>query len=666
MSGIIYSGKYEVQELIAQGGMGAVYKALDQKLNRIVALKVVHPHLSGDPSFLNRFLREARDMARLPHENIVTIFSVEQDQSTHYLVMEYFPGTNLRDVINSGGTAPLWQAVNITRQIANALSYVHGHGIIHRDIKPANVLVGNNNRTKLTDFGIAAALDHAPLTSTGQIIGSLPYMPPEQARDATLDGRSDLYSLGMTFYELLTGVNPRRNLSNTVILGMLLSEDKMPPLEFPSSIPSEIQNVVKDLLRYRSTDRIQDADTLLERLETLRPIWSSSSARNKVPDDFPTIVRSIPQKTAAFGSNSDDKTMAVLDPRLASRSKASVSEKPTTAERKVNRQGAIYAALSATLLLGLGIGAYYYSIHANPAAENETVVKVETDTKPPDKTPAQMRDKSTDNRITDTAATGQPPSQVTRPDQKGSVTTDKDKGVVNIAPAADKMPNGKRDTKIAINKAPIDTTSVAKTPSQLSMLDQESSVITDKPLTEKRIADKAPPSAKMPDGKAETQIAINKTPTETTSANKTAPQVKVPDQAKSMAANKAFTDNTMRKETDTKLAAAAITGQMDNQALMDLLERLRTGIVSKDLPAVERMSMLSENRRRFLEAIFENYASIDVSFSEINLGVTEAKAILLINKLVLPNGEIVDPAPLVRRTAITVTREGDNWGRIIW
>src|SRR6476659_8805663 len=120
MSGIIYSGKYEIQELIAQGGMGAVYKALDQKLNRIVALKVVHPHLSGDPSFLKRFLREARDMARLPHENIVTIFSVEQDQATHFLVMEFFPGTNLRDMINSDGAAPLWKAVNITRQIANA------------------------------------------------------------------------------------------------------------------------------------------------------------------------------------------------------------------------------------------------------------------------------------------------------------------------------------------------------------------------------------------------------------------------------------------------------------------------------------------------------------------------------------------------------------------
>jgi serine/threonine protein kinase len=274
MPGAIYSGKYKVQELISQGGMGTVYKALDLRLNRVVALKVVHPHLSSDSSFLKRFLREAQDIARLPHENIVTIFSVEQDQSTHFLVMEYFPSTNLRDIIYTYGAVALRHAVTIIRQIANALAYAHSRGIIHRDVKPANVLVGNHNRAKLTDFGIATALDHVPLTSTGQIIGSLLYMPPEHARDATLDGRSDVYSLGMTFYELLTGVNPRRNLSNTAILEMLISEEKVPVLDFPSSIPTEIQDVVRGLLRFHPTDRIQDADTFLTQLENLRPIWN--------------------------------------------------------------------------------------------------------------------------------------------------------------------------------------------------------------------------------------------------------------------------------------------------------------------------------------------------------------------------------------------------------
>jgi serine/threonine protein kinase len=281
MPSVIYSGKYQVQELIAQGGMGTVYKALDIKLNRVVALKVVHPHLSSDSSFLDRFLREARDIARLPHENIVSIFSVEQDQSTPFLVMEYFPSTNLREIIQASSGAPVWRAVTIIRQIAKALAYAHSYGIIHRDVKPGNVLVGNDNRAKLTDFALAAALGQrglAPLTSTGQIIGSLFYMAPEQARDDLLDGRSDLYSLGMTFYELLTGVNPRRNLSSTAILRMLLSEGNEAVPDFPPSVPAEIQHVVKGLLRFRPTDRIQDADSLLTQLENLRPIWDEHGA----------------------------------------------------------------------------------------------------------------------------------------------------------------------------------------------------------------------------------------------------------------------------------------------------------------------------------------------------------------------------------------------------
>ena len=268
MAELVFSDKYEVVEQIAQGGMGIVYKAMDRKLNRVVALKVVHPHLTSDSTFLQRFLREARAMARLQHENIVSIFSVEQDRGTQFIVMEYFQGTNLLNKIQPNVSFPLHEAITITYQIAKALGYAHEHGIIHRDVKPANVLIGSENRVKLTDFGIAAALDEAPLTSAGQLIGTLLYMSPEQARDTTLDGRSDLYSLGLMFYEMLTGTHPRRNLSNAAILGMLTAEEKAPPLAFPPSVPAEVQAVAKDLLRYRPVDRIE-AHQLLRRLEPL-------------------------------------------------------------------------------------------------------------------------------------------------------------------------------------------------------------------------------------------------------------------------------------------------------------------------------------------------------------------------------------------------------------
>ena len=286
MPGRIFADKYEVQEQIAQGAMGIVYKALDRKLNRVVALKVVHSHLTSDPSFLERFLREARAMARLQHEHIVSIFSVEQDQGTQFIVMEFFQGTNLFTRIQSSASFPLPEAITVTYQIAKALAYAHEHGIIHRDVKPANVLIGSDNRVKLTDFGIAAALDDAPLETAGQLIGTLLYMSPEQARDATLDGRSDLYSLGLILYEMLTGTHPRRDLSNTAILGMLSAEEESPVLTFPPSVSTETQAIVKDLLRYRPVDRIKDARQLLRRLESLQVIGNAGQ-EEPIPNKLP-------------------------------------------------------------------------------------------------------------------------------------------------------------------------------------------------------------------------------------------------------------------------------------------------------------------------------------------------------------------------------------------
>jgi eukaryotic-like serine/threonine-protein kinase len=288
MPELVFSDKYEVQEQIAQGAMGIVYKALDRKLNRVVALKVVHPHLTSDASFLQRFLREARSMARLQHQHIVSIFSVEQDHGTQFIVMEFIQGATLQNRIQPGVNFPLPEAMAITYQMAKALAYAHEHGIIHRDVKPANVLLDSDNRVKLTDFGIAAALDETPLTSAGQLIGTLLYMSPEQARDTTLDGRSDLYSLGLMFYEMLTGTHPRRNLSNVAILGMLAAEDKIPPLAFPSSVPAEVQALVKDLLRYRPVDRIKDANQLLRRMEALQALGSTVSYSSSNPTSVAT------------------------------------------------------------------------------------------------------------------------------------------------------------------------------------------------------------------------------------------------------------------------------------------------------------------------------------------------------------------------------------------
>lgn len=275
MTDQVFSGKYIVQEVLAKGGMGVIYKALDRSLNRIVAIKVVHEHLSGDPSFTERFLREARAMARLDHENIVTIHAVEEERGTPYIVMEYLSGSNLRVFMQARTPVPIRTSVAIALQVAEALSYAHDQGIVHRDIKPANILVDSRGRVKLTDFGIAAALDEVAITTVGQVLGTPEYMSPEQASGDKVDGRADLYSLGIVLYEMVVGHHPFGNLPKTVIQSQLLDTTQEIRLAFPDTIPSLVKAIIEDLVRrdrdYRTSTARLLVSQLQECLQTLPP-----------------------------------------------------------------------------------------------------------------------------------------------------------------------------------------------------------------------------------------------------------------------------------------------------------------------------------------------------------------------------------------------------------
>ena len=257
------SGKYIVKEEIARGGMGVLYRALDHNLNRTVAVKVLHSHLSQDPDLAQRFLREARAMARLDHDHIVRIYAVEEQEASHYLVMEYCPGTNLQRLLKDRTqTIPLSTALHLTLQLTEALGYAHDQGIIHRDIKPANILIGPQGRPKLTDFGIAAAFDEMSFTSPGQILGTPEYMAPEQAKGEQIDARTDLYSLGIVLYELVTRKTPYRDVPQTVVLSKLFQTKDELVLEFPMSVPTLVRAVIEDLVRHQREDRTPNATTL--------------------------------------------------------------------------------------------------------------------------------------------------------------------------------------------------------------------------------------------------------------------------------------------------------------------------------------------------------------------------------------------------------------------
>ncbi|MGH7166322.1 MAG: protein kinase domain-containing protein [Nitrospiraceae bacterium] len=276
MDSQLFSGKYTVEGEIARGGMGVIYKAVHATLNRSVAIKVLHAQYANDPAFLKRFLQEARAMARVEHENIIQVFDVHEDGGSYSIVMEYFPGKDLKHLMTERGRISPQETLSIGRQAASALAYAHEQGVIHRDIKPRNIMVDNQGIVKIADFGIAAATGESSITAIGQIVGTPEYMSPEQACGENRDGRSDLYSLGMVLYEMLTGHTAYEGVSRMAIVGKLQNEHEDVPLKFPEDVPGPLQDLVGSLLRRRPENRIANARTLMHRIEELQQGFPNS------------------------------------------------------------------------------------------------------------------------------------------------------------------------------------------------------------------------------------------------------------------------------------------------------------------------------------------------------------------------------------------------------
>jgi hypothetical protein len=237
-------GKYQVLEEIGRGGMGAVYKGYDPALNRPVAIKVMAPHLTWEKHFVDRFLREARTVARLHHPHIVSIHDVGEQDGLYYLVMAFIEGESLGRLVARKGRLAPERATSLLGQVAAALDYAHRQGIVHRDVKPANILLEAGSRAILTDFGIAHAMDGTRLTATGATLGTPEYMSPEQARGQPPDALSDVYSLGIVLYEMLTGHAPFRAETPLAVLHMQASAAPATPRRLVPSLSPAIEGVV--------------------------------------------------------------------------------------------------------------------------------------------------------------------------------------------------------------------------------------------------------------------------------------------------------------------------------------------------------------------------------------------------------------------------------------
>jgi beta-lactam-binding protein with PASTA domain/predicted Ser/Thr protein kinase len=259
--GSLFDGRYKILRRLGAGGMANVYLAEDQELGRRIAIKILNDRHANDDQFVERFRREAKNAAALSHPNIVSIYDRGEAEGSYYIAMEYLDGRSLKELIVSRGPAPVGVAVEYARQILSALRFAHRHGIVHRDIKPHNVLVDGEGRVKVTDFGIARA-GASQMTEAGSIVGTAQYLSPEQARGSGVDQRSDLYSLGVVLYELLTGTVPFTGDTPVEIAMKHLSQVPEPPSTRRPDLPREIDLVVMRALAKDPNERYQSAEEM--------------------------------------------------------------------------------------------------------------------------------------------------------------------------------------------------------------------------------------------------------------------------------------------------------------------------------------------------------------------------------------------------------------------
>jgi eukaryotic-like serine/threonine-protein kinase len=266
-AGDLIAGRYELVELIGRGGMSSVWKAHDRLLDRIVAIKVLHEQFTKDEEYVERFRREARSVAQLSHPNIVTVIDRGEEGGRQYIVFEYVEGENLKQMIERQGTLPVRDALIYALQMARALGFAHDRGLIHRDVKPQNVLLNEDGQAKMTDFGIARSVDVEGVTITGTVLGTSEYIAPEQARGQRVDALTDVYSLGVVLYELLTGGVPFEGENFVAIALRHVNEPAPSVLERRPDCPPRVGMAVDRAMSKRPEDRFPSMEELCRELE---------------------------------------------------------------------------------------------------------------------------------------------------------------------------------------------------------------------------------------------------------------------------------------------------------------------------------------------------------------------------------------------------------------
>ncbi len=273
---------FEIKELIATGGMAAIYKAVQVSLDRVVAVKILHGHLAQDKNFITRFEREAKAAANLKHENIVNIIDYGEAEDVYFIAMEYVEGKSLKDLINSIKFVPHDIALAIAHEISQGLNHAHKKGVVHRDIKPANILISYDGMVKIADFGLAQAQDLTSITITGSIVGTPAYMSPEQAAGKKVDHRTDIFSSGVVIYEMITGVKPFRGENYSSVIHEILTVKPPKPADANPVITREVNDIIEKMLEKDIDKRYQHISEVCEDISSYSRRKNIEISRNSI------------------------------------------------------------------------------------------------------------------------------------------------------------------------------------------------------------------------------------------------------------------------------------------------------------------------------------------------------------------------------------------------
>ena len=344
----ILDQRYELEELIGGGGMADVYKAKDRLLNRPVAVKILHEQFKQDKEFIDKFQREAQAAARLSHPNIVNIYDVGVADGDHYIVMEYVPGRTLKDRIRQEGHLSVSESLRVAREIAEALAHAHANNLVHCDIKPHNILMMADGHAKVADFGIARAVTESTMTYSGNVVGSVHYFSPEQAKGTMITPKSDVYSLGVVLYEMLTGKLPFTGDNPVSIAVKHLQEEPVPVRQLDPSIPPVVEAIVSKAMSKDPEMRPTSAELVQDISQAERMLMTGSAApanamMQQDPDATQVLPRVQPQQP--------------IPPRHSGRDADYEDEEPKK-EKSIFKSKKFIIGLLAVLLAGFFVGAF--------------------------------------------------------------------------------------------------------------------------------------------------------------------------------------------------------------------------------------------------------------------------------------------------------------------